>query len=316
MSADTLDQGQANAGSGDAPTPFWAQGRLGRSSRWLYLVSFLLIAGLYVGASIGLLLAVEALAPDLYLYWDVRDWREVPLMTALFGFTFFLATFVLLLLAAFSMNWLIHGRSPRTLITANEPFRWAQMAASFSVIFLLGFATLGLTLLISPGAVVYVLDLKPFLAFLPLVLVLVPLQVLAEEVVFRGYLLQLVGRFTGLRLVLLLLPASLFWAAHLENEPVYLGGIWAILGYAAIALYLTFLALACNGLEHAIGVHLGVNLYAFLIEGVGGSWYPTPTVVLITDLDFRFSLLTLIAALAIHYWLLVRPGRAEVASGS
>ena len=310
MSDATFEQGLPQAGQDGTRPAFWAQGRLGRNGVWLFLLSPLLAATVLATGALVLAGAFGVLAPSGIESAEARDWRKLPLDAALLGFAFTFLPFVLMLLGVLLATRIVHGRGPLSLMTAGPRFRWSQTAASCAMIFILALAVLGLTLLISPQSIDFVLDPLAFLLFLPLVLILVPLQVLAEEVLFRGYLLQVVGRFCSHPLALLLLPSGLFWAAHLGSDLTQQGGIWAILLYAVSALYLTYLALACDGLEHALGVHLGINLFAFLIEGVAGSWYPTPTVFLAREVDFRFSLLAMVAILAVHYWLVVRPDKA------
>lgn len=313
MSDAALDQEPSKAGADDVPTAFWALGHLGRSSAWHFLLSILFIAAVFGVVFLLLnvaLFALEAQGHDVFYLLDAQDWRGLTLRDAILGFAVPMAIIVLMLLPPVVLaTWVVHGRSWLSLVTARRKFRWAHCLISFSMMFLMYSVLLGLSLLIAPEDLSYVFDPYPFLLFLPLVLVLVPLQVLAEEVVFRGYLLQLVGRFCARPLVIVLLPAALFWAGHLQNDPVRLGGIWAILDYAVFSLYVTYLALDCDGLEHPIGIHLGTNLYVFLVQGHEGIWNPTPTLFVTRNADFALSLLALVVVLAIHYLLVIRPAR-------
>ena len=89
------------------------------------------------------------------------------------------------------------------------------------------------------------------------------------------------------------------------NEDVEIYGIWAVIDFALMALYFTFLAIRGNGLEHVIGLHLANNLFAFLVVGNPKVWYPVPT-ILIAERDYPLGLITTIIILSLHYWIIFR----------
>ncbi len=308
MSDDTLDLGPPMGGDDSIPIAFWAQGRLGRSSAWLFLLSFLFVAAMYLGGPQLLDPVFHALTPGLFPY--ARSWHDLPLGDALLGFGFGMSLWVLyMLLPVFLAVLAIHGRSWLSLLTASRRFRWSQAMASFAVVLLLFSAALGVRRLIWPEDVNFVLDPYPFLVFLPLVLIVLPLQVLSEEVLFRGYLLQLVGRFCARPLVIVLLPAALFCAGHLKSDPLTLIGIWELLNFGLFSIYVTYLALACDGIEHSFGVHLGANFYTYLVQGYEDGQNPVPTLFIASGMGFALAVTTIVAVLSLHYLLVIRPGR-------
>ncbi|SDQ88076.1 CPBP family intramembrane glutamic endopeptidase [Microbacterium sp. cf332] len=101
------------------------------------------------------------------------------------------------------------------------------------------------------------------------VLLLVPVQATAEEYVFRGYLMQSIGRWLRHPLFAILLPVPLFVIGHLY-DPV---------GQAAVGLFAVaagWLTWRTGGLEAAIAVHIVNNLLAFLL-GLAGLSDPSAT---------------------------------------
>jgi membrane protease YdiL (CAAX protease family) len=130
--------------------------------------------------------------------------------------------------------------------------------------------------------------------------------VVAEEVLFRGYILQAVARMSRRWWLRLLVPAALFTLAHIANNEFQTGGLWAAADYTAVALYLGYLALRSGGLEHAIGVHLGLNTALLAFVGLSVGDFQTPTVVLIAVSDFRLGLLGTVIICAVHYLLVMR----------
>lgn len=101
------------------------------------------------------------------------------------------------------------------------------------------------------------------------VFLLVPVQATAEEYIFRGYLMQSIGRWLRHPLFAILLPVPLFVIGHLY-DPV---------GQAAVGLFAIaagWLTWRTGGLEAAIAVHIVNNLLAFLL-GLAGLSDPTGT---------------------------------------
>jgi len=112
---------------------------------------------------------------------------------------------------------------------------------------------------------------------LALVVLLVPVQAAAEEVVFRGVLVQALGswiRWTPLPLVI---PQALFVAAHTQYVS------WGLVSVAMFGLTAAWLVWRTGGLEAGIALHTVNNVvsFALLSSGVlgttvnddaGGSW--------------------------------------------
>lgn len=130
------------------------------------------------------------------------------------------------------------------------------------------------------------------------VLLLVPVQATAEEYVFRGYLMQAIGRWLRHPLFAILLPVPLFVVGHLY-DPV---GQFAVGLFAIAAGWLTW---RTGGLEAAIAVHIVNNLLAFLL-GIAGLSDPSATDV--GWVSFATSVLLLGGyCLAVEYVLRRRP---------
>lgn len=109
---------------------------------------------------------------------------------------------------------------------------------------------------------------KTLVLSLVLALVLSPLQSAAEEVTFRGYLLQLVGAWIPNRVaafvVATVLSAVVFSMAHGSLDP----GVLATL--AAMAAFNCYLTQRTGGLEAAIAQHAGNNTVIFTMEVFAG----------------------------------------------
>ncbi|WP_435746497.1 lysostaphin resistance A-like protein [Microbacterium sp. PMB16] len=95
-----------------------------------------------------------------------------------------------------------------------------------------------------------------------LVLLLIPFQAAAEEYVFRGYLMQLVGGWLRHPAFAILLPVPLFVFAHGYD----IWGAASVGVFAAVAAWLTW---RTGGLEAAIALHIVNNVFIFLFGSLG-----------------------------------------------
>lgn len=260
------------------------------------------MAAILVLGAIASIIAPEALSK---LDTGIADWGSADLGVASTVFVLFLGTIIIFLPVTLAVARVVHGRPWRSLITGRQRFGWQFFAISLTATLGLGIAGLGFSYLVAPEGIEIVFHGRAFWVFLPLVLLLIPLQVSAEEVFFRGYLYQMVARMTGSDAVRLLVPAALFAAIHLANPEVKAGGVWAILAFVSIALYLGWLTLRSGGLEMAIGLHLGNNLIAIALVGSSASPRLAPTIFFVNDPIYVVEFFATLAVFALH-WLIVR----------
>ena len=300
--APTQDQDSAAIA---AEVPFADLAVLGRNAWWRYLICIVVIAVaticlqfamFYAAAWFGVRIDEGAMAGGVASYG--------PIGLDAYAFVM-LSIAVMLPVTMAAVRW-VHRRPALTLLTGRQSFAWSACLRSAGAVL----ATVAIMAvawkLVWPEDIRFVFDPGRFFLFLPFILVLTPLQVLAEEVVFRGYILQGVARLTGLWLIRLLVPAILFTIVHIPNEEFQAGGWWAAADYAVIALYLGFLTLRGNGLEYATGVHLGLNTSFFVIVGYSQTWLRTPSIFLIDGYDFRIGLIGTLIICLVHYLAVMR----------
>ena len=160
---------------------------------------------------------------------------------------------------------MIFARPLSTWLTAAPHFRWGLVAWGAAV------AAVGAGVLMAleaaahhPGAVPPILDpgsglgLKLF--YVAAVLVGLFVAATAEEVVFRGYLLQQTAAFTRNIWLIVAINAAVFALAHLEFDPA------ALAARARAGAAFAWAALRLGGLEFAIGAHVATNLMIALFQ--------------------------------------------------
>lgn len=95
-----------------------------------------------------------------------------------------------------------------------------------------------------------------------LLLLLIPFQAAAEEYVFRGYLMQLVGGWLRHPAFAILLPVPLFVLGHGYD-------LWGAASVGVFAIVAAWLTWRTGGLEAAISLHIVNNVLIFLLGSVG-----------------------------------------------
>jgi len=93
---------------------------------------------------------------------------------------------------------------------------------------------------------------------------LIPLQSASEEILFRGYLTQALGRISRSRLLIAATVGLAFGALHLNVH-----GPLTVPYYLVLSLIFSLVSLRDERLELAIGGHGAINLFAFVAANSG-----------------------------------------------
>lgn len=95
-----------------------------------------------------------------------------------------------------------------------------------------------------------------------LVLLLVPFQAAAEEVVFRGLFLQVLGSWMRSPWIAIVLSTLAFASMHIYD-------IWGLVGVGMMGFVAAWLTWKTGGLEAAIAIHILNNVAAFMFMASG-----------------------------------------------
>ena len=247
----------------------------GKNEWWRYVLTMALVIWFVFTV------ALATLAPLILKYGATVGAQQVgePLWLAVN-----LAPFPFAILALWLGLRFLHHRPFTSLLGAGR-FRWENLALAGGLwLFLSSLGDLGLSIF-QPGNYSFSFTLARFLPYAVVVVLLIPLQIGAEELVFRGYLTQGFGRLGGFWLAWLL-PTLLFGSLHIANPEVGEYGFWLTMpSYLGIGLLLGWLTLNSGGLELALGVHLANNLYSTLLVTFPSSALPSPALWQIQTLN-------------------------------
>jgi membrane protease YdiL (CAAX protease family) len=143
--------------------------------------------------------------------------------------------------------------------------------------------------LLYPGRYVLTLDLHRTIPFVFLALVLVPIQTSAEELFFRGYILQGVGLRLRNIWILSAISGFVFMVPHFLNPEASVN--YGLMGfyYFFIGAVMAYISLRDGRLELALGLHAANNLFAALIANYTVTVMPTPSLFTVNTLDAVYS---------------------------
>ena len=261
---------------------------------WMPLVEGLILFGIIMVLSI-LFGIVLALAFPETLTEDVLAANQLDPVVY-----FMLFASVALLLPSALLARLVLGPRPLGLIfSVTGRIRWKWLLLCFlvavGVYAVVNLAGIGLDL--ATGGTPTSVQLAPgFGWLLATTLIVVPLQCTAEEVVFRGYLAQMVGRWLKHPAWAILLPVPLFVAGHVYD-------VWGLLSVAIMAVSMGIVTWRTGGLEAGIALHavnnMTVSLFAMLglVDMNDTSGAPTD---LVTEVILNGAFIALV------FWLVKR----------
>jgi membrane protease YdiL (CAAX protease family) len=212
--------------------------------------------------------------------------------------------FIFLLIGVLlAVRW-VHQRPITTLVGSDAHLHWKRLFASFGVCWLLLATGLGVRYVLNPQEYVWTFQPEQWFLFLPVALLLTPLQTAAEEVLFRGYLLQSLGLLTRHPIPLVGLTSAPFAIAHFLNPEMQRGAVWVSLLYLTFSIFLAVITLKDNRLELALGAHAGNNLFILLIANSSDSALLSPAILMIKEgSDPRLDLAILLIQAMVFYWV-------------
>ena len=181
---------------------------------------------------------------------------------------------------------------------------WAAFAALCSVV----------EALLYPGRYRLTFNPQVFFAYAALALLLTPLQTATEELIFRGYLMQGLGRLLQRPWPLIVISAALFTLPHAANPEVALAPLLVLPQYFIIGALLAAVTLKDGRLELAIGIHAANNLFTGLVANIEPSVIST-VAIFTSEFDPAYALVAVTAASVATYCVLFRATRRPFFGG-
>ncbi len=286
----------------------------GKNDWWRYVLSLpaIITIWLMVGSiPVIMLMAFVTMDGNSATDFSGTGFTGIPVLPE---FLITMSSFIPFFAATLLAVRFIHIRRLKTLITSEARIRWEKIVAA-AVVWMVVAALLSVVeALLYPGR--YVLNFQPLtlLTFAIFALVFIPIQTSAEELFFRGYLLQWMGLRLKNKGLLSLLNGALFFLPHAANPEMASGSVLIGLGYFAMGFFLTFITLQDHGMELALGMHAGNNLFAGLFANYAVTALPSPALFTVEILDPVYSLGSLVVGMIVFYAILFRTTRTGSAT--
>jgi uncharacterized protein len=226
------------------------------------------VLGVVFGLSLFLLITTVISRALVTLFWATtagnQPYRDYFSRAFAFELPLGMLSVNLGLAALIPISWglmvAIHHMRPSWLSSVQPRIRWRYLFGCLGIaavvlngVMLLS-TTLGETLSFQPQ--------KGFWAFLAVIVLTSPIQAAAEEIFFRGYLLQALGSLVARPWFGVIVSAVVFALLHgTQNLPLFIDR----LGFALLA---GLLAWRTGGLEAGIAAHVINNVFAYLIAGL------------------------------------------------
>lgn len=212
------------------------------------------------------------------------------------------APFIFLCIGIFFVIKVLHRRKILTLVSADASFDPGRFLCGLLVWILLAGIQTSLEYSLAPQNFTWNFHPLRWLLFLPIALILTPIQTSAEEFLFRSYFLQGLGLLIRQPLVLAIAVSLPFALVHFSNPEMDRGALWIGLTYFALAMFLAVITLKDDRLELALGVHAANNLFIVLLVNTQDSALRSPAIILqTTPTDPKVTLVTLLIMLGTFY---------------
>jgi membrane protease YdiL (CAAX protease family) len=176
------------------------------------------------------------------------------------------------------------------------------VGTGFGVLFALVVLSTFVEFLVYPSSFTLGPSLAAFVPFALLALVLTPIQTTAEEVFFRGYLVQGASLISFNFLFLAVASGVLSMVPHLLANPELDAGFLPVaLYYFGFGAFLAWVSLRDGTLELAIGAHAANNLYGAIVLTFEGSALNTPSLFYTDRFVPAYNLIQFVVAAALFY---------------
>ena len=236
---------------------FIEQAFKGKNDWWRVLLTTLLSSGIFIVNFIFyLFVSKEDIDKSYELMKSFPNWLSLTMN--LVPFAFLLGLLFLLVRG-------LHERSILSLTTARKKIDFKRFFFSLGLIVFLTLFTFGISYYYDNSMIQWNFNPLKFTVLLFISLLLFPFQIGLEEYLFRGYFMQQIGIIARNRWMPLVMTSLMFGLMHSANPEVAEMGFGVMIFYIGTGLLLGIMTLMDDGMELALGFHLGNNLMAALL---------------------------------------------------
>ena len=264
---------------------FLQQGYLGSNRWWMYGLTLLLV---FTGIQFATIpLSIAAYIQVDYDYYEFLEGAATSFLNIGMNSNLYLFLMIFTFIGALCVLYLciryLHKKNFKDVITSRETIDWNRVVFAFLIWGLVSILVIGVQILLFPENYIWNFKPIPFLILLLVSFLFLPFQTSAEEVVFRGYLMQGFGVLSGNRWFPLLITSIIFGSLHFMNPEVEKMGYVTMIFYIGTGLLYGIATLMDNGLELSLGLHASNNVIAAFL--VTTDWMVFQTDALYVDIS-------------------------------
>jgi len=257
----------------------------GRNEWWRYVLTIILI---FIGVQFAAIpLSIAAYVKLDYNWTDFLSGAEDSFMSIGMDNNLYLFLMIFTFIAAICILYLcvkyLHLKRFLDIITTRENFDWNRVIFSFLLWGAISAIIIIIQIALYPDDYIWNFKPIPFFALLLVSFLFLPFQTSAEELVFRGYLMQGFGVLSGNRWFPLLITSIIFGSLHFMNPEVEKMGYVTMIFYIGTGLFYGIATLMDNGLEIPLGLHASNNVVAAFL--VTTDWMVFQTDALYVDIS-------------------------------
>ncbi|MFM9826919.1 lysostaphin resistance A-like protein [Flavobacterium sp.] len=236
---------------------FINQAYKGNNDFWRFLLTTTITTGMFIANFIMYFFVSKEQINEAYESMAKLPKSQV-LITNLLPFIFLLS------LLFYTVRFL-HKRTVLSLTTSRNKVDYKRILFSFILIVLLNISCFTVSYVIDNSSIIWNFKPIPFAILFGISFLMFPFQIAFEEYLFRGYFMQQIGVIVKNRWFPLLFTSIIFGLFHSLNPEVDKLGYGVMFFYIGTGFLLGVMTLMDDGLELALGFHLGNNLTAALL---------------------------------------------------
>jgi uncharacterized protein len=292
---------------GEDMKPNFIYPELGENSHIRYFFSFLfiLLFMIIIGSVVYIfsILITDSINPKIV------DLETLRLKDSLVDLFLSHITNVFWILGIWISAKTIHKRSLNSFITPYQKVDWKRVFFGFIVFFALLSISQMVDFILFPEDYKWNdFDASRFIWLLVAAIFLVPIQTTSEELFFRGFLLQWIGKRIKQPILLATIVGLIFAALHFGNPEMSNEALWVGIDYIFTGFIWTYITIRTNSAEFTIGAHAANNMFLCIFLTYENSSYQNiPSLFVLTNVDGMLSTIysiitsTLLFIIVIHY---------------
>ena len=263
--------------------------KTGKNGFWLYVAGFVIV-----------MVAAVVFSLPVILVTDLKT--QKPTVPAYQYMAVAILQFIGIIIGLWFVMKYLHQRPFKTLITPLAEINWKRIALSAGLWFSITIVVELLFYALYPEMYSFTLKIADFMPALVVGVIMIPIQSTAEELLFRGYLLQGIGMkniWVGI-----IITGVFFGLAHgLNPETEKVGFALGMSYYISVGLFFALLAIFDKKLELPIGIHAANNVYSFLIVSYPDSVLPSPSIFSLNELNFPLMIVGWVITMVVYVFL-------------